>query len=59
MNAYIRDFTLNNLETYVLQDANEANQVLKINKDFVNFKLVHNNIRSIAKNFDEFKIFLE
>lgn len=58
MDQYIRDFKVETIETYSLQNYKEANEVLKINSKFNNFKILHNNIRSLNKNLDEFKIFL-
>lgn len=58
MDQYIRDFTVNTVETFTLRDCEEFNKIMKVNNEFSNFKIVHNNIRSINKNFDEFRLFL-
>lgn len=58
MDSYIRDFEPTKVETFTLDSTFQTNEVLKINRNSQNFKLVHNNIRSMAKNLDEFKIFL-
>lgn len=59
MNQYIRDFNVEKIRNFVLENADQAKQVLKVNSCHCNFKIIHNNIRSIAKNLDEFIIFLE
>lgn len=58
MDQYIRDFVVDTIESYSLQQCSEAKQILQINKNTHNFKILHNNIRSINRNLDEFKIFL-
>lgn len=58
MDQYIRDFNVTTIETYSLEDVHEARMVLNVNKNSSNFKLLNCNIRSISKNFDEFKIYL-
>lgn len=59
MNQYIRDFKVDTIKTYNLKNCKEAKEVLKINNSVNNFKILHNNIRSLNKNLDEFKIFLD
>lgn len=59
MDPYIRDFPLPQIETFTLKDGHEANEILKINDNVNNFKILHLNIRSISKNLDELKIFLK
>ena len=57
MNQYIRDFQLNTVETYSLNNSSDCKAVLDINKSNNNFKIIHN-IRSINKNIDLFKLLL-
>lgn len=59
MNRYITDFNIEGIETFTLDSPNEVNTVLTINNNFENLKILHNNIRSIAKNLDEFRIYLQ
>lgn len=56
MHQYIRDFQTAELETFCVSNGSELNEVIQINKNNNNFTLLHNNIRSIARNLDEFKI---
>ncbi|KAJ8962757.1 hypothetical protein NQ318_001155 [Aromia moschata] len=58
MDQYIRDFKLNTIESYVLDNTAEASAVLNINSNIDSFCVIHNNIRSLNKNLDEFKIFI-
>lgn len=58
MDQYIRDFETEIIQTYILQDHYELNEVLLVNGKSKNFNIFHNNIRSINKNFDELQIFL-
>lgn len=59
MDRYIRDFAVDTVETFTLQDHEEFSRILKVNDEFNNFKALHSNIRSINKNFDEFRVFLD
>ena len=59
MDQYIRDFSLNTIETYTLSSCTEAKTILNVNSNVSNFKILHNNIRSLNKNLDEFKILLK
>lgn len=59
MDQYIRDFEVNTIETYTLANGLECKAIYDINKLSCNFKIIHNNIRSINKNLDLFKILLE
>lgn len=56
MDRYIRDFRWKTIDSYSIDNTLELNNTLKCN--YSNLKLIHNNIRSINKNLDEFKIFL-
>lgn len=58
MDQYIRDFTINKIQTELLENAFETNQILNVNSNVPNFKLVHVNIRSITKNIEEMEVFL-
>ncbi|KAJ8939952.1 hypothetical protein NQ317_006929, partial [Molorchus minor] len=59
MDPYIRDFKVNTIKTELVSNLDECNQVLKINDHNCNIKLLHNNIRSIGKNLEEFKCYLK
>lgn len=59
MNTYIRDFNVEGIETFKLDNVKECNTVLNINNHTENLKILHSNIRSIAKNLDEFKIYIQ
>lgn len=59
MNEYIRRFEIEKIKTFTLDTAQQGNDVLKINNGNTNFKIIHNNIRSILKNLDEFKLYLD
>lgn len=58
MDPYVRDFNGQTTETYVLDTALELSEILAVNKENVNFTTLHQNIRSINRNIDEFKTFL-
>lgn len=58
MNAYIRDFNIRITETKTAENADECSKIIKDNNSN-DFKIFHMNIRSINKNFDEFKILTE
>ncbi|KAJ8971002.1 hypothetical protein NQ317_005720 [Molorchus minor] len=47
MDHYLRDFDDREIVTYVLENSTECSEV------------IHNNIRSVSKNLDQFKILLE
>lgn len=58
MDTYIRDFKVKQMETYTLQNSQELDEVLKVNSSKnKTFSILHNNICSINKNLDEFKVF--
>lgn len=59
MNPYIRDFEIGNIKTYSLDQITEVNETLNVNNKNSNLKLIHNNIRSISKNIEEFKLLLQ
>nr|CAH7766834.1 unnamed protein product [Callosobruchus chinensis] len=52
MDFYVRNFDLDE----IVQNFKECNEVLKINNVFENITILHNNIRSIQRNYDEFII---
>lgn len=58
MDAYIRDFHLNTVDTEIANNVKSCNNLFfkTIHPDF---KVIHMNIRSINKNLDEFKILLD
>lgn len=58
MNPYIRDFTVSEIKTESVLTCNECDQVVKINEETPNFKVLHSNIRSIKKNLNEFECYL-
>ena len=58
MDPYIRDFEIDTVCTERVSTIEEAGQVLNVNMNCKNIKILHNNIRSISKNFDEFKCYL-
>lgn len=58
MDPYLRDFKVNSINTFNLNECHECKEVLDVNKNH-NFTILHNNIRSLSKNFDEFKILLD
>lgn len=58
MDQYIRDFNVKTIETYTLENYVEAKTVLEVNNNVENFKILHNNIRSLNKNLDELKVLL-
>lgn len=58
MDPYIQTFTVNSIKTENVGSAQEARSILQINNNFSNFKLIHFNIRSVLKNFQELEIFL-
>lgn len=59
MDQYIRDFRIDSIKTFTLNKPDECKTVLKQNEKNPNFKIIHNNIRSLNKNIDDFKIMLE
>lgn len=58
MDPYIRDFKVNTIKTEIVSNCDECNKVLEINEHNCNIKLLHNNIRSIGKNLEEFKCYI-
>lgn len=59
MDQYIRDFEVNTTQTYTINNDNDCSEILKVNQDNFNFKILQMNICSINKNLDEFKIKLK
>ena len=58
MDPHIRDFKVNTIKPEIVANCNEGNEVLEINQHNCNIKLLHNNIRSIGKNLEEFKCYM-
>lgn len=57
MDSYIQNFKVNSVETHQTHNLNSCNLLFEVaNTD--DLKILHSNIRSISKNFDEFKILL-
>lgn len=59
MERYVANFEMDQIDTFTLSSFDEADKILSINNDYVNFKIFHNNIRSLAKNLEELKIHLQ
>lgn len=59
MDQYVRYFEVNTVDTFSMYSGKECEEVLKVNQGNNNFTIIHNNIRSIDKNIEEFKIFLQ
>lgn len=57
MNPYIKEFKYET-ETFELDSVYQLNEVYAVNKENTNFTIFHQNIRSVNKNIDEFKILL-
>lgn len=56
MDSYIRDYLNNSIDTVICNSTDEyAVSLSETNKDF---SILHTNIRSILKNFDEFLVFI-
>lgn len=58
MDAYIRDYTPTKIDTLIADNINDCKNILNNKESVKNFKLFHNNIRSISKNIDELKLVL-
>lgn len=58
MDPYVHNFTTENIEHYTLETGQELSSILNVNKSNSNFKILHCNIRSLCKNIDEYKMFL-
>lgn len=58
MNQFIRNFEISKIETETVANSTQGNEILKINNNFLNFKILSSNIRSLAKHFEELEIFL-
>lgn len=56
MDSYIRNFTLNSVETVTTDDVAHCNTLFKNNQ--LDFTVIHQNIRSLSRNLDEFKLLL-
>lgn len=57
MDAYVRDFEIEKINNHIAEDIRECKNVL-IKAKGKDFKLFHNNIRSLAKNIDELNVVL-
>lgn len=57
MEAFIRDFDYSEIETVVINDLQEYEQLSSALGN--NLKIFHTNIRSLEKNVDELNVFLE
>ena len=58
MNQFIINFDIPKVETEIVETATQGNDVLNINSNFLNFKILNNNIRSLSKNLENLEIFL-
>lgn len=58
MDPYIQDFQVDSVQTFTINTNKECKEILEVNKHHENFEIIHNNIRSINKNIDEFRILL-
>lgn len=58
MNQFIMNFEISKIHTETVESVTQGNEILKINNNFLNFKVLNNNIRSLAKNIEDFEIFL-
>ncbi|KAJ8970980.1 hypothetical protein NQ317_003851 [Molorchus minor] len=58
MDPYIRNFVANVIKTENVLTARDANEVLEINNNFENVKLIHFNIRSAQKTLQSLQICL-
>lgn len=59
MQTLIRELDHQKTQTHVTKNINECRSVLNANNKNINFTLIHQNIRSISKNIDEFLITLK
>lgn len=57
MDVYIRDYNFDQVDTKVVSDINQADNLF-VCFELGSFKLYHNNIRSISKNLDETKVYI-
>lgn len=60
MDSFIRDYDNPAVDTKIFRNVSEYEELKSIKKKLleVDFSILHNNIRSISKNFDEFCVFL-
>lgn len=58
MDAYIRNFNVKKIATNIVNNIHEYNNITSCMNKINNIKIIHNNIRSISKNFDEFAVLL-
>lgn len=58
MDNYLKYFNENNLKTEEVFTATECSEVLEVFSRILPFKILQNNIRSIYKKMDKFKVFL-
>lgn len=58
MDQYIRDVQFSPIKTEILENGHQSNIVLEVNNCFQNFRILHINIRSLNRNFDQLLVFL-
>ncbi|KAJ8979456.1 hypothetical protein NQ317_006770 [Molorchus minor] len=58
MDPFIRDFKVKTIRTEELETTDELNKIISVNANYENLKVLHLNIRSIQKNFEELEILL-
>lgn len=59
MDNYLKYFENKEINTEEVATAVQCSEIFGVNGKSVNFKIFHNNVRSLHKNLDEIKIFLE
>lgn len=59
MDTYIRDFTIQSIDTLLIPNIHVCCNTLNNEPNSKDFKVMHMNIRSLSKNFDEFKVMLK
>lgn len=59
MDPYIQHFQINSIPTFTINTADDCSQILNVNNKDSTFQVLHMNIRSVNKNFDEFLVLLQ